>query len=542
MDIEHSFQHDAQKNIEELHQQLLEAAELGNADEVLACILSMKDVKVFICFAAESAIKSKNSKGLLLLLKAGGNFQDYFSQFKNTPYHDPIRNKYNADAGYFGVPRMPDLDTSFSSPIIWAAYFGLTELLNYFLKTSDNINAIETVDCEKKYTPLIWAVARGHVDIVKFLIESGAQYELKNSANQNLVEIAIENNQAQALEYLLTTKLIPLCPVKISEAFYLSRAVKKQSLELVQVLLEAKLETVDGAKGAAFLQSAIIDKYRSDEMVIALLDAGANPSLTKMGTLSLLKEIYYHSIFFRSPTEIFKNVKNGPHPEIKTRCAVFFRLLCCMSNKEIKSFMNFNDFMKQPNGNNAEEIVKLFDKEMKAIRTRQLAAFGLAEIKSIIENLINFGYNFGASALSYIGAIQKEPTFTFPMELVNIIMRDPCLYPNWYKHRIDKDINAILDSFDRVHAKRENLTNELEYEKPKPVIFSVEKRKAENDLDEKSEQRILKKFKSNHQPKIEQNDDQLEAEGQEIEIETEIQMEVEREVENLISKKSTSKK
>ncbi len=523
MDMNPFFDFQEQPNTEKLNQQLIQAASNGLVDEVLQCIFSGASVyatnqngftplmlaaknghtpviqilleneaeleaysnsgnneaKSAVVLAAEYATNSKDCAALICLLEAGAStdFETYLLK--------------GANKGYQYV----DL----SNPIHWAANLGLTEALNYFLKNSTEINPIESVESIKKYTPLILAVKGGHVDTAKYLIESGANHAVTivtDHKPQNLVEMAIQFSTAKMVQFLLMgTKFFPVNQDNKGKTPYLHLAVMHRKPDVVVAILEAKPDLYALYNWTA-LHSAI--EIRDTDIVYALLNAGVNPEFTGSNNTTPLL-MAYKNYFGYDPQVSIENQKAYPE-----RYDLMFRLFSAVSNEAI------NDFIKSKGGK-SKELVKMFDQEMKAIKTQQLAAFGLAEIKSIFGNIKDFGYGFGISALTQLGVIKEEPHLpTLPKDMVAIIMCQPSLYPSWYAHRIQKDIKSMLESFDQVKPKFV-FVKEIE-EKPEVVIFSSLKRKEGDGYVSELEQDDNKKIKPNNN-QVEELGLEMEEEG-----------------------------
>ncbi len=406
-----------------------------------------------VMYAADYAMKTKDCNVLLMLLKAGANFDLDFNLF-NTKKSD----------------------ISFTTPLIWAVYYDLTQVVHYLLSQMGGMNLIEVVDSLNAYAPLTYAVMLGHAQTAQVLIEAGANLKVTDHPGNSLVAVAVDFNHPQVLAILLHTGVFTANGTNSAGCPLLHLAVMKQNLDMVLVLLKfgANPNTIEPTFKKTCLHLAAT-KHLS-EISDALLNAGANPLCSDNGcfipVINCLDEINY-----KKDTEN-KFFESAGWP---TLC----RLLSAMPEKNVN---RISDMSKK-----YSELIGFFKTEMKAIRTRQLAAFGLAEIKSFAGNLIDLGYNTFVS----IFCKPDEVLPSLPKEMVAIIMCDPDLYPSWYTHRIVKDIKFILDCMYKVKPKYvAPLQIQENIEIPQTVIFSnpTPKRKADNDLDDRA--RSAKKLKT----------------------------------------------
>lgn len=60
------------------------------------------------------------------------------------------------------------------TPLMWASYVGHTDVVKYLLECGANVDAID----EHGISSLSWASGRNHVDIVELLLEAGASPNL----------------------------------------------------------------------------------------------------------------------------------------------------------------------------------------------------------------------------------------------------------------------------------------------------------------------------------------------------------------------------
>lgn len=58
---------------------------------------------------------------------------------------------------------------------------------------------IECLD-KNKYTPLLTAASTGHTDVVKVLLERGANLGVQNTQNRNALHLAVEKRSIDTLK------------------------------------------------------------------------------------------------------------------------------------------------------------------------------------------------------------------------------------------------------------------------------------------------------------------------------------------------------
>lgn len=400
----------------------------------------LKQKTAIIC-AAEFGIRTKNTDALNVLLKAGAFL----------------------DLTYF---RGSSWGSTFSEPLIWAASHGLTETVSYFLSHSQEMNPIETIDMNTGYTPLTFAVIEGHVATAKLLIELGANLDVTDSKNQTLPFITMKKKNSKMLQLLLKTNHYDVNTLTYEQMSLWEYAVRHQlSLDIHKVLIHAGVninEVTTHYTRTALNQAS---KYGFFDLVDFLLTSGADMTITDSNGKTAF-QLAFGCCFYGEKRFSGQSERN-----------IAFRFLSCMPVKMVNSIGDTEEY---------SELIVDFKNEMKAIRTRQLAAFGLAEIKSLTDNLIEFGYELLASAKA-VFVTPEAPLPYLPKEMVALVISEPCLYPCWYAHRIQHDIDFILQTF--INATPKYVTPNLIKEninRPQAVIFSNPntKRKATDNLDD----------------------------------------------------------
>ncbi len=94
--------------------------------------------------------------------------------------------------------------TSISISISISNYDGNDINRNYCL--SINIGALVNARNRKSKTPIMYAAAEGHLDIMQLLIEHGADLTIRNDRRENLLHICCESVNAAVVEFLLSKK------------------------------------------------------------------------------------------------------------------------------------------------------------------------------------------------------------------------------------------------------------------------------------------------------------------------------------------------
>ncbi|XP_067667601.1 ankyrin repeat, PH and SEC7 domain containing protein secG-like [Haliotis asinina] len=106
-------------------------------------------------------------------------------------------------------------------------------------------------------TPLFMAVAKGHLDITKFLIDAGAQANSVNTFNRaSLIHTAVQSKNAEVCEYLLT--LTPNVDVRDNSGNTpLHLAARLGCLDMCKLLLDkgASINNVNNFGNSPFLEA-----------------------------------------------------------------------------------------------------------------------------------------------------------------------------------------------------------------------------------------------------------------------------------------------
>ena len=85
------------------------------------------------------------------------------------------------------------------TPLAFAAKNGFPSIVALLLENNAFIDA-----CDKnKETPLHYACCNGHVNCIYLLLDNGASMIKSNTYEQNVLDLALENNQKEACMALL---------------------------------------------------------------------------------------------------------------------------------------------------------------------------------------------------------------------------------------------------------------------------------------------------------------------------------------------------
>ena len=127
------------------------------------------------------------------------------------------------------------------------------------------------------FTGLMRAVEGNHIDIVNFLISSGADTNLRNSKGKTALFLACERQLSDIAEILLKSAADPNIPDNEGQTV-IFLVIKNREAKLLKLLINAKAE-VNGkdAEGFTVLQRAAMNK--DYDLVQLLLDAGAPPTV-----------------------------------------------------------------------------------------------------------------------------------------------------------------------------------------------------------------------------------------------------------------------
>src|SRR5205085_8124971 len=113
------------------------------------------------------------------------------------------------DAVKLLITKQPELldqpDSNHQTPLLWAASRGHADIVRYLIETGANLNSQShlndnTVDKESNgYSPLHWACKNGHVKVADILIDNNAQLDIQtsNDAHQQALHTACQYGQLE---------------------------------------------------------------------------------------------------------------------------------------------------------------------------------------------------------------------------------------------------------------------------------------------------------------------------------------------------------
>ncbi|MBT4108988.1 MAG: ankyrin repeat domain-containing protein, partial [Pelagibacterales bacterium] len=84
------------------------------------------------------------------------------------------------------------------SGILYAAGKGYLETLKVLIDAGVDVNRLDA----NKLTPLMWASAYGHKDVVLYLLSKNAKIENKDNQGKTAIDYALENNHKEVYEIL----------------------------------------------------------------------------------------------------------------------------------------------------------------------------------------------------------------------------------------------------------------------------------------------------------------------------------------------------
>ena len=99
-----------------------------------------------------------------------------------------------ANEEYFGI-------TAFTA-LMLASREGHLDVVKFLVDKGADINAVTTTEDEEAVTALMLASRRGHFDIVKFLVESGADTEVADQEGKTAKDYAIKSVNKQFSDYI----------------------------------------------------------------------------------------------------------------------------------------------------------------------------------------------------------------------------------------------------------------------------------------------------------------------------------------------------
>ncbi|MFH0866388.1 MAG: ankyrin repeat domain-containing protein [Bacteroidota bacterium] len=222
-----------------LNENLLEAADKGNVDEILELLLKGADanshnydgvtalmyasqnghldaVKILVYNGANINIRPADGTSALIAATRFGHYEvmDYLIQQGaeiNAKDNDSSTSLfYAAVYGYFIPADMllfygadyKCVAKDSSDALNAASFYGNKDIVELLINKGADINTKD----KRGWTPLHCAVYGNHIEVVKLLVEKGALIDVKNSEGYTPLAIAAENGYTQVVGFLLQNK------------------------------------------------------------------------------------------------------------------------------------------------------------------------------------------------------------------------------------------------------------------------------------------------------------------------------------------------
>ncbi|KAJ4425830.1 hypothetical protein ANN_27456 [Periplaneta americana] len=107
--------------------------------------------------------------------------------------------KTQKSSAYTVKERLETKDWNYKTPLSWAAYSGVLEMVSLLVEKGADVN---TYDMDKQ-TPLYYAVSGSHVNVVQFLINSGADVNACNTFGDSPISVATKQGNVDLTKLLL---------------------------------------------------------------------------------------------------------------------------------------------------------------------------------------------------------------------------------------------------------------------------------------------------------------------------------------------------
>ncbi len=495
---------------------LMLAAEHGHADIIqflyhdgseLNAIAKSHQSYTAMDFAVIRAQNYKDTKGLEMLLQLDAELSCSLTIPNDRMYGKPI-------------------DVPF---IIWAAYYGFTNVVTLLLSADADNSIIDSVDPTHLQTALIWAVSKGETSIAITLINYGANLDVKSKEGNNLIELAISKRNPELVSYLLNNKYFP------ADEILLQQSITSGCVEIVAAVLKAIPDVQNNAKVKASSPLYLAVRHDHKNIVSLLLENGfeldhindlahEKPGETPLSiaiynncikSLDVLLEAYAkrandNKQDVDADIERHLNLKGFSERLITAEEDIAFRFLSALPTKRVNQLGDLPGY---------SSLINKFKEEMKRIRTMILTSlFGLSEekpkmpepqpvlpeeksfIKKCIESFwsvitpMNQALGLATPVADIPSSTETEqveleivePTTPMPQLPKEMIFKVLCqqstleVYPFWYQHRVKSDLADVWNSIEKIKGERATSTTvghidnpepELE-KKPEKVIFS----------------------------------------------------------------------
>jgi len=160
------------------------------------------------------------------------------------------------------------------TPLIYSVKYGTPEIVEFLIDSGlSNINMDDG-----NLTPLMvacmWEPSHGNIDMVKSLIERGADLEITDTYESTALLIATRGSLIAVVEYLINAGA-NINAQNVNNQTPLHLSCVNENLDMVNLFRErgADLELVDGDGNTALLIASSTDNL---EIILYLIDAGAN--------------------------------------------------------------------------------------------------------------------------------------------------------------------------------------------------------------------------------------------------------------------------
>ncbi len=170
----------------------------------------------------EKAIYLSAQKGSLDIIRA------LIEEIKISPRIDDLRDIINSE----------DLNRKFT-PLFVASFNGHIEIVKILLEHGADINKINTSEGGDEVTPLIAAVQCGHVEIVKILLDQGAYIDKPEVEHEfTPLVAAVQFGHVEIVKILLSSPLVDVDKRRKDGESALFFAIKAKQFSLMELLLE----------------------------------------------------------------------------------------------------------------------------------------------------------------------------------------------------------------------------------------------------------------------------------------------------------------
>ncbi|KAK3085540.1 hypothetical protein FSP39_004991 [Pinctada imbricata] len=253
------------------------------ADQLLK--LPILDLKNLLCHIPQNTFKEKSTRQ--------GKTSLDFGVLTSSPFHWicklGLHKLYTAVLG-----EMPDRDIfvrnipGHTSPLHFAAGFGHLEIVKSLIELGADVNSRSKLECDddsvgdhyySSFTPIFYAVRQNHLEVADFLLRSGANPDMVRDQGAPPMLLAADKGHHRMIKTLLDYSADPnICCYHGTSPLF--RASKEGHKDAVRVLIEGgAIINYQNIKdeGLAPLHIAVKNGHYSTSKT--LLDKGADPNL-----------------------------------------------------------------------------------------------------------------------------------------------------------------------------------------------------------------------------------------------------------------------